>query len=587
MASTLSPPASPSTPEPLAAGHPALSVEASGERPAPPPRMHTEALRIVTYLMLVRTALATVLMLSVVVIAFALGSLDTLSGPFGRFVFGLLATTYLASLAYAINLKRIQDPIRFADIQIAVDLVLVTLLVHATGGAQSAYSFLFLVDVVVVSALPRGFGAAGVSVAAALLYVGISLLGYMRVLPSIAGQTVFPWDLTREEFVFRMLIFSAGLVSVGALGVTLARQRRKVGERLVEQQQIVGDLASLHQNTIRCLSSGLVTTTLDGTITMMNDAACEILGLEGGAPATGRKLAEFIPSIDQVMTRVGSLGRVLRDEVDAFRADGILRRLGLSATPLSDHRGTEVGRVVHFQDLTELRRMEIAVARAEHLAGIGRLAANIAHEIRNPLASISGSVEVLRRMPGADEETRNLVDIAVREVDRVNALITGLLNYARPRAEDRQRLDLSEMVTEIAMIFEQERRPRPIQLTKELAEGAWVEGGAGQLRQVLWNLLRNAVEAMPEGGRIHVTVAIPDGAQDGEQVELTVADTGVGIAQADMEHIFEPFFSRKPEGTGLGLATTARIVEEHKGTIEVRSEPRQGTTFVLRFPRAR
>jgi signal transduction histidine kinase len=143
------------------------------------------------------------------------------------------------------------------------------------------------------------------------------------------------------------------------------------------------------------------------------------------------------------------------------------------------------------------------------------------------------------------------------------------------------------MVTEIAMIFEQERRPQTIHLALALSEGAWVEGGAGQLRQVLWNLLRNAVEAMPEGGRIHVSVEIQAVGQDQDEVQLTVRDSGVGIAKADMDHIFEPFFSRKPEGTGLGLATTARIVEEHKGTIEVRSEPQQGTTFVLRFPRAR
>ena len=208
---------------------------------------------------------------------------------------------------------------------------------------------------------------------------------------------------------------------------------RKVGERLVVQQQIVGDLASLHQDTIRCLSSGLVTTTLDGTITTMNDAACEILGF-GPDPPLGQKLTKHIPSFGEVLAKAGAQGRVLRDEVDAVRSDGVERRLGLSATPLSDHSGLVTGRVIHFQDLTDLRQMEQAVERSERLAGIGRLAANIAHEIRNPLASISGSVEVLRRLPGADPETRNLVDIAVREVDRVNALITSLLDYARPRA---------------------------------------------------------------------------------------------------------------------------------------------------------
>lgn len=555
-----------------------------GATPIEGPTAHqpgSEALRIVTYLMLVRTALATVLMLSVIFLAWTVGSPDTLSSPFGRFVFGLLATTYLASLAYAISLKRIQDPIRFADIQIGVDLFLVTLLVHATGGAQSGYTFLYLVDVVAVSALPKGFGAASVSVASALLYVCISLLGYHKILPPITGQTVFPWDLTREELGFRIVVFLAGLVSVGSLGVSLARQRRKVGERLAIHQQMVGDLASLHQNTIRCLSSGLVTTTLDGTITSINDAACDILGLSDDPPV-GQRLVTHVPALDDLLAKAGALGRVLRDEVDAVRADGVERRLGLSATPLSDHGGNVIGRVIHFQDLTDLRRMEQTVARAERLAGIGRLAANIAHEIRNPLASISGSVEVLKRSPAADPETRNLIDIAVREVDRVNALITNLLEYARPRTEERQRIDLGEVVSEIGKIFEQERRPKEVRLQVHAQPGVWVEAASGQLRQVLWNLLRNAAEAMPDGGTIHLAAALKSSPPS--EAILMVRDTGVGIAKADLDHIFEPFFSRKPGGTGLGLATTARIIEDHKGSIDVLSQPGKGTTFTIRMP---
>jgi two-component system sensor histidine kinase PilS (NtrC family) len=544
-------------------------------------RTRAEVLRIVTYLMLVRAGLATVLMLSVVILALTVGSIDTLSSPFGRFVFGLLATTYLASLGYAVSLRRIQDPVRFADIQIGVDLVLVTLLVHATGGAQSGYTFLYFVDVVVVSALPKGFGAASVSLASALLFVCISLLGYFKVLPPITGQTVFPWDLTREELAFRIVIFLAGLISVGSLGVSLARQRRKVGERLAVQTQIVGDLASLHQDTIRCLSSGLVTTTLDGTITSMNGAACEILGIDH-APPLGQGLSKHIPCLDKVLAKAGAQGRVLRDEVDAIRGDGQQRRLGLSATPLSDHSGLVTGRVIHFQDLTDLRQMEQAVARSERLAGIGRLAANIAHEIRNPLASISGSVEVLRRLPGADPETRNLVDIAVREVDRVNALITSLLDYARPRSEERQHLDLGELIGDIAKIFEQERRAKDVRLQLHCHPGVVVEAAPGQMHQVLWNLLRNAVEAMPEGGIIYLAAALRPAAQP--EAILMVRDTGVGIPDVDLDHIFEPFFSRKPDGTGLGLATTARIVEDHKGSIDVKSQLGRGTTFTIRLP---
>ena len=544
-----------------------------------------ESLRTVTYLMLVRTALATVLMMSVIILALTLGSADTLSGPFGRFVFALLATTYVATLAYALGLSRIQDPVRFADIQIGVDLVLVTLLIHATGGAQSGYTFLYLVDVVAVTLLPKRFSPGNVATASALLFVGISLLGYLRILPPITGQTVFPWDLTPEELVFRLVVYLAGVVSVAALGMSLYTKTREARERLARHEQIAGDLASLHENTIRCLSSGLVTTTLNGSITSMNDAASEILGIGTPAPL-GQRLDGLIPGMAVVLAEDLSLGRVIRQEVEAMHTDGSPRCLGVSATPLSDHTGQTVGRVIHFQDLTELRSMEGAMRRSERLAGIGRLAANIAHEIRNPLASISGSVEVLRKQPGADAEARQLIDIAVREVDRVNGLISGLLDYARPRTEDCQRLDLGEMVTEIAKVFEQERRSAELRVDLDLEPGVAIEGASGQLRQVLWNLLRNAVAAMPGGGCVRLAVSRRDRTNGAAEAVLSVSDTGIGIPREDLDHIFEPFFSRRVDGTGLGLAITARIVEDHKGTIEVSSEVGKGTTFALRFAAA-
>jgi len=530
----------------------------------------------------VRTVLATVLMLSVVILALSFGNYETLSGPFGRFVFALLATTYVATLAYALGLNRIQDPVRFIDIQIGVDLVLITLLIHATGGAQSGYTFLFLVDVIAVSLLPKHFKPGNVAIASTLLFVGISLLGYLRILPPIRGQTVYPWDLTLEELIFRIMVFLAGVLSVAALGMSLYAKTREARERLVQHQHFVGDLASLHENTIRCLSSGLLTTTLDGTITTMNGAACDILGIPLPAPV-GRRLVDLLPSMAAVSVEALSPGHVSRQEIEATHTDGTPRRLGVSATPLSDHTGEIVGCVIHFQDLTELRSMETAMRRAERLAGIGRLAANIAHEIRNPLASISGSIEILRKEPSADPEAQQLIDIAVREVDRVNGLISGLLDYARPRTEDRQRLDLGEMVLEIAKVFEQERRPVDIRVITDVQPGVTIDGASGQLRQVLWNLLRNSVAAMPHGGEVRISAVRREHTNHDGEVMLSVSDTGIGIAPEDLDHIFEPFFSRRRDGTGLGLAITARIVEDHKGRIEVASTVGKGTTFTLCF----
>ncbi|MES1165789.1 MAG: ATP-binding protein, partial [Verrucomicrobiota bacterium] len=284
----------------------------------------------------------------------------------------------------------------------------------------------------------------------------------------------------------------------------------------------------------------------------------------------------------------GPAGTVRRAELCAARPDGSSRHLGVSAAPLSDHVGNLIGRVIHFQDLAELKRMELAVARAERLAGIGRLSAAIAHEIRNPLASISGSMEMLRDQPGTDPESRQLMDIAVREVDRLNALVTSLLDYARPRTEEPRRVNLAEVLGEIVKAFDRERRDarQVIQVRLDTAANVdgevEVEAAGGQLRQIAWNLLRNAAEAMPTGGTITVGLA-----RESEWVVLKVADTGAGIPPGDVERIFEPFFSTKNGGTGLGLATVARIVDDHHGAIEVQSEPGQGTTFAVRLPKAR
>jgi two-component system sensor histidine kinase PilS (NtrC family) len=524
-------------------------------------------------------ALATLLLASVVLAALSQGAPESLGGPFARFAFGLLTTTYLASVGYGLAYKRVRDPVRFAYFQITVDLVLASVLVHATGGGQSAFFFLYFLDVVAVAMLAQRRGAGLVAGVSAILMVSVSVAGYLRVFPLVPGQSWLPWDIARGDLALRLALNVAALAAVGALATHLAAQTRQAGERLTRHERYAGDLASLHENTIRSLTSGLVTLGLDGHLTSINEAACEILGT--AAPTLlGRPLAESLPELAAVLEQAGPRGTLRRAEVTAVRPDGAVRNLGISAAPLSDHAGQVVGRVIHFQDLTELRRMQLKVERAERLASIGRLAAGIAHEIRNPLASISGSVEMLKTTPGADEDSRQLMDIAVREVDRLNRLVTDLLDYARPHSEERRPLDLGEQVSEIARVFEQERRPG-LTVALTITPGVLVEAATGQLRQVLWNLIRNAAQAMPDGGPISITVAVEGGA-----AVLAIRDGGVGIPAETFDRIFEPFYSTKAGGTGLGLATVARIVDDHRGAIDVDSELGRGTTFTVRFPLA-
>ena len=221
--------------------------------------------------------------------------------------------------------------------------------------------------------------------------------------------------------------------------------------------------------------------------------------------------------------------------------------------------------------------------RAERLAAVGRLAAGIAHEIRNPLASISGSIELLQNTAEADgaKENKELMTIVIREVDRLNALITQLLEFARPRALETERLDVAATMSEMLKVFENDKRLGEARV-ELVAEGApIVDADAGQLRQVVWNLLRNAAEAAP-GQPIRVEVR-----GDGELVSLTIRDRGPGIAVEHRAHLFEPFFSTKDGGTGLGLATVHRIVDEHRGAVEFDCPTGGGTVVTVRLPRAR
>lgn len=546
-----------------------------------------EALRTVVYLMLFRVGLATLLLGALVAVALANGSAETLTGPSGRFALTLLVGTYVVSLVYGLVVKRVTDLVRFAYVQMGVDLLFVTVLVHGTGGVQSGFHFLYLIDIVAVALLPARRGVLWVSLAAGGALTLVSLAGYLQWLPELPGQTLAPWDVSRRELLFRLVLNLAGVAAVGALGLSLAAQSREAGEKLQRHEQYAGDLASLHENTIRCLSSGLVTVDRGGVITSVNEAACEILGITRRA-GVGQPLAMRVPGLSALLDEVGLVGNVRRQEVDAVRPDGAVRRLGVSATPLSDHTGRVIGRVIHFQDLTELRRMEVAVARSERLASIGRLAAGVAHEIRNPLASISGSVEVLRTLPEADGDAKKLIDITVREVDRLNELISALLDYARPPSQERSPILLTELVEEVVRAFRSGQPDGKVEVVLDAEPDVTVQGAAGQLRQVLWNLLRNAEEAMPTGGRVQVSLSQDELTSGQREAVLTVSDAGIGISPGDQEHIFEPFFTKgKKGGTGLGLATVARAVEDHRGTIEVQSAPGRGTTIMVRLPLAR
>jgi two-component system, NtrC family, sensor histidine kinase PilS len=552
-------------------GAPAASAPAGASERAPSFAEAGRTTRL-TWVMLFRVGLVTLLLASALVAE--VGAPGSETAPVVSTLFWLIVATYALTIAFALALKRTHNVARLAAMQVGADLVLTTLLVHLTGGAESGFAFMYIL-VIVGAGLTLGRGALMAAGAATVLYVGDGI-----------GRSGVPL----RELIRSLAMNAVAFAATGALATRLATELMRAGEHIASQGLKLRDLAALHQDVIRGLTSGLVTVGRDGRVLTMNNAAADIIG-RAAAEAVGRSIDEVMPGLVALRVAIGD-GPVRRAEVahTVVRGDGAReqRTIGVSLSPLVDSGGRVIGRIVNFQDLTELRRMEAAVQRAERLAAVGRLAAGIAHEIRNPLAAISGSIELLAQgveseasPPRMSGEKAELMGIVIREVERLNGLITDLLEFARPRALEAQRLDVAATIADMVKVFENDKRLGGARVELRADEAVMVDADPAQLRQVVWNLLRNAAEAAP-GEAIAVEVR-----GDGAFAWLTVRDRGPGIAPEHRARMFEPFFSTKEGGTGLGLATVHRIVEEHKGVVEIESAPEGGAAVTVRLPRAR
>ncbi len=565
--------ASPATSDSLAAMAAAPAALAASETTAPDRR------RRLTYLMLYRVVLIS-LVLGATTLLYWLGDVD-LGAPSAAGLFGIIGVTYLLTLVYAFWLRSGQRVARLAHIQLVGDLVIATVLMHMTGGVQSAYTFFFPLTVIGAAVVASRRTTAWVAALAAVLFLATALLGWTGVLPPLAGQYLRPYDLSAIELSRSLGLNMAALVGVSVLALALSGQLQAASATLAVERSAAADLLVLHSDVVRCLSSGLVTVDPGDQVLTINQVACEILG-STPEDAVGAPVDRILPGLAARLGELGERASLQRAEL-GFQRGGRELVLGVSVSPLHDRGGRFRGRVVNFQDLTDLRKMEQSVRLAERLAVVGGLAAGVAHEIRNPLASISGSIELLHQMPQADEDSRALMNIVMREIDRLNGLLTDLLDYANPRSLDLQTIDLAGLVRDTVGVFSQDRSLGGVAIELASADAlAPIEmtGDAAKLRQVLWNLLRNAAEAAAQGGG-HVTVEVLPGQRE---VTIRVTDDGPGIPREHTSRVFEPFFTTKARGTGLGLATVHSLVTDHKGSIRFDNPDEGGTCFEVRLP---
>jgi two-component system sensor histidine kinase PilS (NtrC family) len=476
------------------------------------------------------------------------------------------------SLFYVLLLSLWKEHRLQASLQVLTDLLLVSLVVHETGGWDSSLNFLYPLIIIVASVLLPRVWAHLVAALAFILYGTVLELNYYVVVPSYC--TTHPGLKALQAIIFVNLF---AFLAVAYLAGLLTAKLRQVGVQLQDASGALESLQVLHENIIHSISSGLVTTALDGRITLVNTAAQRLLErtpAELVGTAVHQLFMDSLPTVESQHTH----GEVRFETPGRFRKTLRVRVAALTVPERGDQ-----GYVYVLDDLTEIRRLEREVRMQDRLAAVGRLAAAIAHEIRNPLTSIAGSVSMLSGVPEMNEDHRRLLDIVTRESKRLNAIITDFLAYSRTKQYHFERVDLIHLVEDTLTLMDHRMTAEKTGIKVERrfpVSEAWTLADGDKLKQVFWNLCENAVRAMKSGGVLTVSVE-----SQKEDWQIGFADTGAGMTPQQTEKVFEPFQSTFEGGTGLGLAIVYQIMQAHEGKVWARSKPGQGTTFVLRLHR--
>ena len=532
----------------------------------------------------------------VIIITFLLGSTVLLHfkeksvflGPYLICLYVIIVGTYSLNLLYLFVLNRIKNLVFFAYLQIILDLVYVTAIIYITGGIESIFSFLFILSIINASILLYRQGGFAIASASSIFYGACLDLEYYGILPPFFGQPPSILGYKASEILYTIVINIAGFYATAFLSSYLAEQVRKSKEDLKEKEISLNHLEALHENIVQSIGSGIFTLNNLGNITSFNYAAQVITRLKP-SEILGKNFYEiFFLHQDKNIT-LNNFPK--RFETSFTRSDGANLILGFSTSILRDKQQNEIGKIYTFQDLTRVREMEEKIKRMDHLAALGGLAAGIAHEIRNPLTSLSGSIQVLRDGLNLTEENRKLMDIALGETKRLNNLITDFLLFAQPERGEKKKLDLSSLIEETLDLFiHSPECKQNIRVTKSIASELFIEGNAGNLKQVFWNILKNAVQSQTDEGNINVTAMIENQETTLREdvpkpkTKISIKDNGCGIPKEIQKKIFDPFFTTKEQGSGLGLAISYRIVESHKGELTIRSKENQGTEVVIYLP---
>ena len=538
--------------------------------------------RRVVQLMIWRLVIATILLGSAAAIQLTAAA-PVQPGP----LYVLIAWTYALSAGYALSLRLTGRAPWLVDVQLALDALTVAGFVWVTGGILSYFSFLYVLPIMAASAVHFRRGAWSIAALSMVLYAATAALQYSQApfQPWSVWEPGLPANLPRGLVAeYTVAVHLLGFLGVGLLSGSLAERVQTADEQLADASTAIANLQAYSEHIIDSLTMGLVTSDLEGRILTFNRAAEAITGHPRHA-VPGRPAADVLglPSdFASALEPERPDGGSRRADYRYRRPDGSEIDLGLSATTLETSAGTS-GFLFTFQDVTTIRRLERDARMQQRLAAVGEMAAGIAHEIRNPLASISGSMQILRKELALNGEQSQLMDIVLRESERLNGTIQSFLAYARPQRFRLARLDLRPVLQDAALLLRNSAEVGQDHIVDvEVPEApVWCEADEGQVRQVIWNLATNGLRAMPGGGRLRLGARREPGDAAGV---LVVQDEGVGIPESELDAIFQPFHGAFEKGSGLGMAIVHRIVHDYGGEIRVTSRPGAGTRVEVRLP---
>ncbi len=388
------------------------------------------------------------------------------------------------------------------------------------------------------------------------------------------GLDMGPVEKARKEEALNTVFTAVVLLLIGISGVfsLFLAQTYRITKTSLNRIKAFSD------TMVENMPVGLLTLDRERRITSFNRTAEEVLQISS-SEAMGKNAGDLLPvQMWSSMSETGMKKRIIEREVDCKSGDGSNLHLGISVSPLKIEGDEVQGWVILFRDLTSVKELEREIERNQRLASLGRLAAGVAHEIRNPLSSIKGFATYFKERYKDSPEERNTAEIMVQEVDRLNRVVGQLLEFSRPLNLNRKNISLRKLIIYTLKMVQEQAREKGIEIVTDLVSPVNIPVDQDRISQVLLNLFLNSLEAMEKGGRLSV------GLYDDEEsagVKVVVSDEGTGISKDDLAHVFDPYFTTKQSGTGLGLAIVHRIVETHGGEIGIESEPGNGTRVTV------